>query len=82
MDQINLDETEIYECVNRTQSFTSSGVELLSIGLLYSVKTIPLLVVEKLRNGLDIGTNNIFPNGVLLKKKSSIEVLAFQPNCK
>jgi len=84
MDQIDLAVTGIQEFVNRTRSFNSSGVELLSIALLFSVKarTIPLIVVENLRNSLYNGRKNILSNGVLLKKGGSIEVLAFQPNCK
>jgi len=84
MHQVNSTVTEITEFANRTCSFTSSGVELLNISLLFSVKTrtIPLNLIETLRNHLGNGRNNIFPNGVLLKNKSGIEVLAFQPNCK
>ena len=81
-DQVNSTVTEIAEFVNRTWSFTTSGVELLSIGLYFSVKTrtIPVNLIETLRNHL--GRNDIFPIGMLLKNKSGIEVLAFQPNCK
>ena len=82
--QVNSTVNHITGFINRTQSFTSSGVELLSIGLLCSVKTsiIPSILVENLRNHLGNGRNNIFPNRVSLKNGSSIEVLAFQPNCK
>jgi len=59
-------------------------VELLSIGLLFSVKTrtISSILVEHLRNRLGNGISNILPNRVSLKNGSSIEALAFQPNCK
>jgi len=81
INQINMTVTEITGFVRRNWSFTLSGVELLSIGLLFSVKT-RTVPVETLRNRLDNSRNDIFPDGVLLRNRSSIEVLAFQPNCK
>ena len=68
--------------LSKTWNFVSTGMELYSFALSYSIRNAPFDIVDTIKNDLNNDTDNIFTNGTLLTLGSSIEVSVFQPNCK